>query len=269
MSDKPHLRFHQTLPGLSDKAHLSFFQAPHELPDKPHLIFFQTLPELSDKVHLPFLQTLPELPDKVHLPFLQTLSELPDKVHLSFFQTPHELSDKAHLIFFQTLPESRNVQNSFEFYPPPPHGIQLKNNLHSEEENGRKSPTLSRWNYFTNRHAVSKYFLSNILYFHFLFSVVLHRLSVFFECPDPLPSYSVILPPFHSFSLFCRRFPSHFSPASATEFLCLFSCFPTAEKSQNNVSENIKTYIYKNKFISLFSYLSAQIFFYYNLHLLI
>ena len=109
----------------------------------------------------------------------------------------------------------------------------------------------------------------NILYFHFLFSVVLRRLSVFFECPDPLPAYTVILPPFRSFSLFCRRFPSHFSPASATGFLCLFSCFPTAEKSQNDVSENIKTYIYKNKFISLFSYLSAQIFFYYNLHLLI
>ena len=185
------------------------------------------------------------------------------------FRAPHELSDKAHLIFFQTLPESRNVQNSFEFYPPPPHGIQLKNNLHSEEENGRKSPTLSRWNYFTNRNAVSKYFLSNILYFHFFFSVVLRRLSVFFECPDPLLSYTVILPPLRSFSLFCRRFPSHFSPVPATGFLCLFSCFPAVEKSQNNVSENIKTYIYKNKFISLFSYLSAQIFFYYNLHLLI
>ena len=109
----------------------------------------------------------------------------------------------------------------------------------------------------------------NILYFHFFFSVVLRRLSVFFECPDPLLSYTVILPPLRSFSLFCRRFPSHFSPASATELLCLFSCFPAAEKSQNNVSENIKTYIYKNKFISLFSYLSTQIFFYYNLHLLI
>lgn len=71
------------------------------------------------------------------------------------------------------------------------------------------------------------------------------------------------------FHFFCRRFPSHFSPASATGFLCLFSCFPAVEKSQNNVSENIKTYIYKNKFISLFSYLSTQIFFYYNLHLLI
>lgn len=165
--------------------------------------------------------------------------------------------------------ESRSVQNNLAFYPFSPHGIQLKNNLHSEEENGRKSPTLSRWNYFTNRNAVSKYFLSNILYFHFLFSVVLRRLSVFFECPDPLLSYTVILPQFRSFSLFCRRFPSHFSPASATGLLCLFSCFPAAEKSQNNVSENIKTYIYKNKFISLFSYLSTQILFYYNLHLLI
>ena len=73
----------------------------------------------------------------------------------------------------------------------------------------------------------------------------------------PLLSYTVILPQFRSFSLFCRRSPTHFSPVPATEFLCLFSCFPTAEKSQNNVSENIKTYIYKNKFISLFSYLSA------------
>ena len=109
----------------------------------------------------------------------------------------------------------------------------------------------------------------NILYFHFLFSVVLHRLSVFFECPDPLPAYTVILPPFRSFSLFCRRFPSHFSPVPATGFLCLFSCFPAVEKSQNNVSKNIKAYIYKNKFIFLFPYLSAQIFFYYNFHLLI
>ena len=99
---------------MSDKPHLQFHQTPHELSDRPYLIFFQTL------------------------------HELPDKVHLPFFQAPHELPDKVHLIFFQTLPESRNVQNSFEFYPPPPHGIQLKNNLHSEEENGRKSPTLSR-----------------------------------------------------------------------------------------------------------------------------
>ena len=239
---------------MSDKPHLQFHQTPHELSNRPYLIFFQTLPELSDKVHSQFHQTLPKLSDKVHLPFLQTLPELPDKVHLPFLQT---------------LPESRSVQNNLAFYPPSPHGIQLKNNLHSKEENGRKSPTLSRWNYFTNRNAVSKYFLSNILYFHFFFSVVLRRLSVFFECPDPLLSYTVILPPLRSFSLFCRRFPSHFSPASATEFLCLFSCFPAAEKSQNNVSENIKTYIYKNKSISLFSYLSAQIFFYYNLHLLI
>lgn len=70
----------------------------------------------------------------------------------------------------------------------------------------------------------------NILCFHFLFAVVLRRLSVFFECPDPLPAYTVILPQFRSFSLFCRRFPSHFSPASATGFLCLFSCFPAVKK---------------------------------------
>ncbi|WP_279170402.1 hypothetical protein [Prevotella denticola] len=251
MSDKPYLQFHQTLPGLSDKVHSQFHQTLPKLSDKPRLQFHQTLPELSDKPHLIFFQTLPELSDKPHLPF---------------FQTPHELSDKAHLIFFQTLPESRNVQNSFEFYPPPPLRIQPKNNLHSEEENllpyhdeiilrtGMPSPNTSS---------------RNILCFHFLFAVVLHRLSVFFECPDPLLSYTVILPPFRSFSLFCRRSPTHFSPASATGFLCLFSCFPAVEKSQNNVSENIKTYIYKNKFISLFSYLSAQIFFYYNFHLLI
>ena len=99
---------------------------------------------MSDKPRLQFHQTLPELSDKPHLIFFQTLPELSDKPHLPFFQTPHELSDKAHLIFFQTLPESRNVQNSFEFYPPPPLRIQSKNNLHSEEENGRKNPTLSR-----------------------------------------------------------------------------------------------------------------------------
>lgn len=224
---------------------------------------------MSDKPHLQFHQTLPELSDKPHLIFFQTLPELSDKPHLPFFQTPHELSDKAHLIFFQTLPESRNVQNSFEFYPPPPHGIQLKKNLHSEEENGRNPLPYHDEIILRTGMPSPNTSSCNILYFHFLFSVVLHRLSVFFECPDPLPAYTVILPPFRNFSLFCRRFPSHFSPASATGFLCLFSCFPAVEKSQNNVSENIKTYIYKNKFISLFSYLSAQIFFYYNLHLLI
>ena len=145
----------------------------------------------------------------------------------------------------------------------------LKNNLHSEEENGRNPLPYHDEIILRTGMPSPNTSSRNILYFHFLFSVVLHRLSVFFECPDPLPSYTVILPPFRSFSFFCRRFPSHFSPASATGFLCLFSCFPAVEKSQNNVSENIKTYIYKNKFISLFSYLSAQIFFYYNLHLLI
>ena len=99
---------------MSDKPHLQFHQTPHELSNRPYLIFFQTLPELSDKVHSQFHQTLPKLSDKVHLPFLQT------------------------------LPESRSVQNNLAFYPPSPHGIQLKNNLHSKEENGRKSPTLSR-----------------------------------------------------------------------------------------------------------------------------
>ncbi len=179
------------------------------------------------------------------------------------------LSFRPYLKVGQGSLESRSVQNNLAFYPPSPHGIQLKNNLHSEEENGRNPLPYHDEIILRTGMPSPNTSSRNILYFHFLFSVVLHRLSVFFECPDPLPSYSVILPPLRSFSLFCRRFPSHFSPASATEFLCLFSCFPTAEKSQNNVSENIKTYIYKNKFISLFSYLSAQIFFYYNLHLLI
>ena len=251
MSDKPYLQFHQTLPGLSDKVHSQFHQTLPKLSDKPRLQFHQTLPELSDKPHLIFFQTLPELSDKPHLPF---------------FQTPHELSDKAHLIFFQTLPESRNVQNSFEFYPPPPLRIQPKNNLHSEEENllpyhdeiilrtGMPSPNTSS---------------RNILCFHFLFAVVLHRLSVFFECPGPLLSYTVILPPFRSFFTFLSPFPDSL-------FTCLRHRIPLSvfmlsccRKVSKNVSENIKTYIYKNKFISLFSYLSTQIFFYYNLHLLI
>ena len=146
------------------------------------------------------------------------------------FRAPHELSDKAHLIFFQTLPESRSVQNSFAFYPPSLHEIQPKNNLHSEEENGRNP--LPYHDEIILRIGMPSPNTSsrNILYFHFLFSVVLHRLSVFFECPDPLPAYTVILPPFRIFSLFCRRFLSHFSPASATGFLCLFSCFPAVKK---------------------------------------
>lgn len=232
MSDKPHLQFHQTLPGLSDKA---------------HLIFFQTLPELSDKPHLPFLQTLSELPDKAHLFFFQTLPELSDKPHLkveSFRTTLHSILPLPIESSLKTtcIPKKKMEENPLPYHDE----IILRT--------GTPSPNTSS---------------RNILYFHFLFSIVLRRLSVFFECPDPLPAYTVILPPFRGFSLFCRRFPTHFSPASATGFLCLFSCFPAVEKSQNNVSENIKTYIYKNKFIFLFSYLSAQIFFYYNLHLLI
>ena len=140
MSDKPHLQFHQTPHELSDKPHLIFFQTLSELPDKVHLPFFQAPHELPDKPHLQFHQTLPELPDKVHLPFLQTLSELPDKVHLSFFQTPHELPDKVHLPFFQTLPESRNVQNSFAFYPPPPLRIQPKKQSAFRRRKWKKNP---------------------------------------------------------------------------------------------------------------------------------
>ena len=119
------------------------------------------------------------------------------------FRAPHELSDKAHLIFFQTLPESRSVQNSFAFYPPSLHEIQPKNNLHSEEENGRNP--LPYHDEIILRIGMPSPNTSsrNILYFHFLF---------------------------RSFSLFCRRFLSHFSPASATGFLCLFSCFPAVKK---------------------------------------
>lgn len=165
--------------------------------------------------------------------------------------------------------ESRSVQNSFAFYPPSPHRIQLKNNLHSKEENRRKSPTLSRWNYFTNRNAVSKYFLTQYSVLSFLILRCSAPPFCFLRMSRPftrLHCHPSALPQFFTF---LSPLPSHFSPASATGFLCLFSCFPTAEKSQNNVSENIKTYIYKNKFILLFSYLSAQIFFYYNLYLLI
>ena len=185
------------------------------------------------------------------------------QIRLTYF------SFRPYLKVGQGSPESRSVQNNLAFYPPPPHGIQPKNNLHSEEENGRNPLPYHDEIILRTGMPSPNTSSRNILCFHFLFSVVLRRLSVFFECPDPLPAYTVILPPFRGFSLFCRRFPTHFSPASATGFLCLFSCFPAVEKSQNNVSENIKTYIYKNKFIFLFSYLSAQIFFYYNLHLLI
>ena len=128
--------------------------------------------------------------------------------------------------------ESRSVQNSFAFYPPSLHGIQPKNNLHSEEENGRNPLPYHDEIILRTGMPSPNTSSCNILCFHFLFAVVLHRLSVFFECPDPLLSYTVILPSFRCFSLFCRRSPTHFSPASATGFLCLFSCFPAVEKSQ-------------------------------------
>ena len=110
--------------------------------------------------------------DKPHLQFHQTLPGLSDKPYLIFFQTPHELSDKAHLFFFQTLLESRNIQNSFEFYPPPPHGIQLKNNLHSEEENGRNPLPYHDEIILRTGMPSPNTSSCNILYFHFFYVAI-------------------------------------------------------------------------------------------------
>ena len=146
------------------------------------------------------------------------------QIRLTYF------SFRPYLKVGQGSPESRSVQNSFAFYPPSLHGIQPKNNLHSEEENGRNPLPYHDEIILRTGMPSPNTSSRNILCFHFLFAVVLHPLSVFFECPDPLLSYTVIPPPFRSFSFFCRRFPSHFSPASATGFLCLFSCFPAVKK---------------------------------------
>lgn len=131
------------------------------------------------------------------------------------------LSFRPYLKVGQASLESRNIQNSFEFYPPPPHGIQLKNNLHSEEENGRNPLPYHDEIILRTGMPSPNTSSCNILYFHFLFSVVLHRLSVFFECPDPLPSYTVILPPFRSFSFFVAV--SHLTfhlPPQPDSFVC-------------------------------------------------
>ena len=185
------------------------------------------------------------------------------QIRLTYF------SFRPYLKVGQGSPESRSVQNNLAFYPPSPHRIQLKNNLHSKEENGRKSPTLSRWNYFTNRNAVSKYFLTQYSMLPFLIrrcsapSFCFLRMSrpfTLLHChPSALPQFFTFLSPFpiSLFTCFRNRIPLS---------VFMLSC---CRKVSKNVSENIKTYIYKNKFISLFSYLSAQIFFYYNLHLLI
>lgn len=111
--------------------------------------------------------------------------------------------------------ESRSVQNSFAFYPPSPHGIQLKNNLHSKEENRRKSPTLSRWNYFTNRHAVSKYFFTQYSLLSLLILCCsappfcflrMSRPFTLLHChPSALPQFFTFLSPFPISLFTCLR----------------------------------------------------------------
>lgn len=77
-------------------------------------------------------------------------------------------SFRPYLKVGQASLESRNIQNSFAFYPPSLHGIQPKKQSAFRRRKWKKSPTLSRWNYFTNRNAVSKYFLTQYSVLSFL-----------------------------------------------------------------------------------------------------
>lgn len=144
------------------------------------------------------------------------------------------LSFRPYLKVEQASLESRNVQNSFAFYPPPPHRIQPKNNLHSKEENGRKSPTLSRWNYFTNRHAVSKYFLTQ-------YSVLS---LLFLRCSAP-PFYFLQMPrPFTRLHCHPSAIPQFFtflSPFPISLFTCLRNRIPLSVFMLSCCKKSLKT----------------------------
>ena len=236
MSDKPHLQFHQTLPGLSDK---------------PHLIFFQTLHELSDKVHSQFHQTLPKLSDKPRLIFFQTLHELPDKVHLPFFQAPHELPDKVHLIFFQTLPESRTGltwkserSEQLCILPSPSLRIQPKKQSAFRRRKWKKSPTLSRWNYFTNRNAVSKYFLMQYSLLPFLIRRCSAPPFCFLQMPRPftrLHCHPSAVPQFFTF----------LSPLPISLFTCLRNRIPLSVFMLSCCRKVSKQCVWKHKNIHI------------------
>lgn len=110
----------------------------------------------------------------------------------------------------------------------------LKNNLHSKEENGRKSPTLSRWNYFTNRNAVSKYFLMQ----YSLLSFLILRCSAppfcFLQMPRPftlLHCHPSAIPQFFTF----------LSPFPISLFTCLRNRIPLSVFMLSCCKKSLKT----------------------------
>ena len=207
MSDKPHLQFHQTL--LECQISLTWFSF------RPYMNCLIRFTRNFIRPYLNCLISLTCLSFRPHMNYQIRFTCLSFKLYLNCQIKLTCFSFRPYLKVGQASLESRSVQNSFAFYPLPPHGIQPKNNLHSEEENGRKSPTLSRWNYFTNRHAVSKYFFTQYSVLSFLILrcsappfcfLRMSRPFTLLHChPSALPQFFIFLSPFPISLFTCLR----------------------------------------------------------------
>ena len=234
MSDKPHLRFHQTL--LECQISLTWFSFRPYLNCQISIACLSFRPHMNCQISLTCNFIRPYMNCQISLAWFSFRPYLNCLINLTClsFRAPHELSDKAHLIFFQTLPESRNVQNSFAFYPPPPLRIQPKKQSAFRRRKWKKSPTLSRWNYFTNRNAVSKYFLTQYSMLPFLI----------LRCSAPPFCFLRMSRPFtrlhcHPFAI--PRFFTFLSPFPISLFTCLRNRIPLSVFMLSCCKKSLKT----------------------------
>lgn len=153
-------------------------------------------------------------------------------------------SFRPYLKVGQASLESRNIQNSFAFYPPSLHGIQPKKQSAFRRRKWKKSPTLSRWNYFTNRHAVSKYFFTQ----YSVLSLLILRCSAppfcFLRMPRPftlLHCHPSALPQFFTF----------LSPFPISLFTCLRNRIPLSVFMLSCCRKVSKQCVWKNKNIHI------------------
>ena len=167
------------------------------------------------------------------------------------FRAPHELSDKARLIFFQTLPESRTGltwkserSEQLCILPSPSLRIQPKKQSAFRRRKWKKSPTLSRWNYFTNRNAVSKYFLMQYSLLPFLIRRCSAPPFCFLQMPRPftrLHCHPSAVPQFFTF----------LSPLPISLFTCLRNRIPLSVFMLSCCRKVSKQCVWKHKNIHI------------------
>lgn len=209
----PHFKYahagnrQQGLTWRPTKAHLKACQALLECQISLTCDFIR--PYQDCLISLTCLSSRPHMNCQISLTCLSFRPHMNCQIRLTYF------SFRPYLKVGQASPESRSVQNNLAFYPPSFHKIQFKNNLHSKEKNGRKSPTLSRWNYFTKRNAVSKYFLMQYSLLSFLirrcsappfcFLRMSRPFTLLHSHPSALPQFFTFLSPFSDSLFTCLR----------------------------------------------------------------